>query len=139
MRPLIPELVKLSENLMDLGISREQLVDIAILIGTDFNEGVKGIGPKKALSLIQKHGTIENLPGEVKAGLTAEPEEVRHIFLHPKAFETYSLKSPPPDPEGLVEFLSGERDFSKERVRRIASRLAIAHSQHEKGLAEWLS
>src|SRR3989441_1888032 len=47
-RALMPELIKLSENLTLLGITREQLVDLAILVGTDFNQGVKGIGPKKA-------------------------------------------------------------------------------------------
>src|SRR5207253_5737480 len=58
-RPLIPELVKLAENLQTLGISREQLVDLALLVGTDFNEGVMGIGPKKGLALIRKYGVAE--------------------------------------------------------------------------------
>src|SRR3989454_298686 len=44
-----PEEISLEATLANLGITREQLVDIGLLIGTDFNEGVKGIGPKKAL------------------------------------------------------------------------------------------
>src|SRR6266852_2464574 len=54
-RPLIPELVNLAENLEALGISREQLVDLALLVGTDFKEGVMGIGSKKGLALIRKY------------------------------------------------------------------------------------
>src|SRR5204862_7904149 len=50
-RPIVPELIELDRFLQTLGITREQLVDVAILIGTDFNPGVKGIGPKKALKL----------------------------------------------------------------------------------------
>ncbi|MCD6240643.1 flap endonuclease-1, partial [Candidatus Bathyarchaeota archaeon] len=55
-RPLYPELIELNEFLSKHGISHEQLVDLAILIGTDFNEGIKGIGPKKALKLIKTYG-----------------------------------------------------------------------------------
>ena len=55
-RPLVPELIKLSENLTLLGITREQLVDVAILVGTDFNQGIKGIGPKRALKLVRDYG-----------------------------------------------------------------------------------
>src|SRR5207244_5323653 len=65
-RPLIPELIKLSENLTLLGITREQLVDLAILVGTDFNQGATGIGPKKALKLVHDHGSIEQMPEEIK-------------------------------------------------------------------------
>src|SRR2546428_13501949 len=61
-RPLIPELIKLSENLALLGISREQLADLAVLVGTDFNQGVKGIGPKKALKLYTDYALIHHSP-----------------------------------------------------------------------------
>src|SRR3989440_12078856 len=61
-RPLIPELIKLSENLALLGISREQLVDLAILVGTDFNQGVKGIGPKTALKLVREYNSRGKMP-----------------------------------------------------------------------------
>src|SRR5437867_4985110 len=63
-RPLIPELIRLSENLALLGITREQLLDLAILVGTDFNQGVKGIGPKKALKLIHEYVSIEQMRSE---------------------------------------------------------------------------
>ena len=42
-------------------ISYEQLVDLGIMIGTDFHEGIKGIGPKTGLKLIKKHGTMEEI------------------------------------------------------------------------------
>ncbi|MBI2445812.1 flap endonuclease-1 [Candidatus Micrarchaeota archaeon] len=48
-----PEVYDLQENLSALGLTREQLVWAGILIGTDFNEGVLGVGPKKALKLVQ--------------------------------------------------------------------------------------
>ncbi len=138
MRPLVPELIKLSENLNLLGLTREQLVDVAILVGTDFNQGVKGIGPKTALKLIRKHGSIENIPADIRSNLDSDIDQVRQVFLHPKVVEAYRLRTTKPDVEGIVEFLCNERDFSIERVRPVADRLAKAYAHQDKGLQEWL-
>src|SRR5439155_1591604 len=86
-RPLIPELIKLSENLALLEITREQLVDLAILVGTDFNQGVKGIGPKKALKLAHDYGSIEQMPEEIRSKLTEDLNSVRRVFLKPRVLE----------------------------------------------------
>src|SRR5947209_20507838 len=90
-RPLIPELVKLAENLQTLGISREQLVDLALLVGTDFNEGVMGIGPKKGLALIRKYGVAEKFPEEIRSELPKDLDLIRNIFLHPRVKEYYTM------------------------------------------------
>lgn len=50
-------------------ITLQQLIDVALLIGTDYYPGVKGIGPKKALSYIQQYGCIEDLPRSLFQGL----------------------------------------------------------------------
>src|SRR5213594_1465217 len=60
-----PEQADLAATLVKLELTREQLVDLAILIGTDFNFGIKGIGPKKALALVRKHGTLETIFREI--------------------------------------------------------------------------
>ncbi len=138
-RPLIPELIRLKENLGLLGITREQLVDLAILVGTDFNEGVTGIGPKRALKLIREHGSIETLPEEIKSALPGDLEEVRSIFLRPSVIENYSLRGSQPDLKGLVNFLSEERGFSRERVERLTERLSRKNGKVDAGLESWLS
>jgi flap endonuclease-1 len=138
-RPLIPELIRLFENLALLGISREQLVDLAILVGTDFNQGVKGIGPKKALKLVREYGSIEQMPEEIRSKLTEDLISVRQIFLKPRVLEKYALKRSQPDRDGLVEFLSGERGFSRERVERLAERLTRTRENMDAGLGQWLN
>ena len=137
-RPLIPELIKLSENLTLLGITREQLVNIAILVGTDFNQGVKGIGPKKALKLVHDYGSIEQMPEEIRSKLTEDPNSVRRVFLKPRVLEEYVLKRSPPDRNGLVKFLSEERGFNKERVERLTERLIRRGEKTDAGLENWL-
>jgi len=137
-RPLIPELIKLSENLTLLGITREQLVNIAILVGTDFNQGVKGVGPKKALKLVQDYGSIEQMPKEIRSKLTEDLNDVRQVFLKPRVVEKYVLKRSSPDRDGLVKFLSEERGFNKERVERLTERLIRRGEKTDAGLENWL-
>ena len=138
-RPLIPELIKLFENLALLEITREQLVDLAILVGTDFNEGVKGIGPKKALKLVHDYGSIEQMPEEIRSKLTEDLNSVRRVFLKPRVLEEYVLKRSPPDRNGLVKFLSEERGFNKERVERLTERLIRRGEKTDAGLENWLN
>lgn len=138
-RPLIPELIRLEENLKILGITREQLVDLAILVGTDFNEGVKGIGPKKALKLVRDSGSIEKMPDETRSKLPSNLNDVRQVFLKPRVHENYSLKRYAPDRAGLIEFLSRERGFNQQRVERLSERLAKVNNQSDSGLENWLN
>jgi flap endonuclease-1 len=65
-RAITPEVIDLGRMLGALEITREQLVDLGILVGTDFNPGIKGIGPKKALALLRRHGSIEQMPADVR-------------------------------------------------------------------------
>ena len=138
-RPLIPELVNLSENLEALGISREQLVDLALLVGTDFNEGVMGIGPKKGLALIRKYGAAEKFPDEIRSELPDDLDKVRNIFLHPRVLENYSSRRERPNPDGIIEFLCEERAFSRDRVQKVADRLVQAQHESDSQLGKWLA
>jgi flap endonuclease-1 len=115
-RPITPELIELDHMLATLSITREQLVDIAILVGTDFNAGIKGIGPKKALKLIRGHGSIERMPESIREQLEPFAPQVRQLFLQPEVTDDYSLEPSGCDVAGVIRFLSAERAFSEERV-----------------------
>ncbi len=121
-----PEIIETPRLLEKYGITREQLVDVAILIGTDFNIGVKGIGPKTALKLIKKYGRIEEItevPGLKELLPESVLNEVRGIFLKPNVTDVEGLEWKQADEEGLVEFLCNERNFSEERVRNALRRI----------------
>ncbi len=123
-RPLEPEIIGLEDLLEALGIDHEQLVDLAILVGTDYNPGIKGVGPKKALHLILQHGNLEGLPEEFSRQLPGDLSEIRDLFLHPLVSEDYQIHSGELNPEGVMRFLCEERSFSEVRVRRALQRLA---------------
>ncbi|MEW6221721.1 MAG: flap endonuclease-1 [Candidatus Hadarchaeota archaeon] len=113
---VFPEVIELEEVLRELELIREQLVDIGILIGTDYNEGVKGIGPKKALELVRKHGSVSKM-GDLLEKFEVDPAEVRNIFLEPNVTKQYKISWGEPNTEGIRSFLCGEHDFSDERVQ----------------------
>lgn len=111
-----PEEISLAKMLEEHGIDRENLVDIGILVGTDFNEGIRGIGPKKALQLIKEYGSIEKLVEEGKIAAIPEYEEVRNIFLSPEVTEAYTLTWREADEQRVLELLCDEHQFGRERV-----------------------
>src|SRR4029077_6361996 len=138
-RPIEPEVIDSSAMLAEYGITREQLVDLAMLVGTDFNDGIKGIGPKKALKLVREFGLIEQMPEEIESKLTEDLKSVRHIFMTARVLEEYTLRMSPPDRNGLVEFLSVERGFNRQRVERLAERLTRTRESVDAGLGKWLN
>ena len=123
-RPIVPETIVLDQLLGGWGITREALVDLAILVGTDFNEGIKGIGPKKALTLVQRHGRIEDMPDVIREGLgdVEGIEAVRRIFLEPDVTDEFDREQREPDLEGIVRFLCDEREFGRDRVNAALER-----------------
>jgi flap endonuclease-1 len=123
---LKPELIELEETLRELNLTREQLVDMCILMGTDYNEGVKGIGPVKAYKLINKYGVLERVLEEEGISLDVDIDAIRNIFLNPPATADYELKWEDVDEEGLIEFLVEERGFQKDRVKKAIERLRRA-------------
>jgi len=111
------EEILLEKVLEENGISMEQLVDAAILIGTDFNEGIKGIGPKKAIMLVKKYGNLESIMKE-KGFEIENYNEVRKIFLQPEVTDEYQIKYKKVDEEKTISILCDEHQFSNDRVTK---------------------
>ena len=137
-RPLVPEIIELDALLESLKITRGQLVDLAIMVGTDFNDGIKGVGPKTALKLIRTHGSLENLPPEYKSQLPTTAEQVRQTFLKPDVTDSYELRFKGLDKEGLRKFLCTERAFSPDRVELAIRRMEEFYTREKAGLDSWM-
>lgn len=117
------EVVELAKVLEENGLeSREQLIDLCILIGTDYNVGIRGIGPKKGLKLIKEHGTLER--ALLAAGHSIpDGETIREIFLHGERLDDYRLEWNPPQRDKIVSFMCGEHGFSEQRINSALDRL----------------
>lgn len=118
-----PELIVGLEVLNKLGITRNQLIDIGILIGTDYNEGIKGVGAKTALNLIKEYGNLERI-ADVK-GLQIEPsiQQIRQIYLEPQVTDNYNIRWKSPNSEKIITQLCDDHDFSYDRVKKALDRL----------------
>ncbi len=122
---VVPEVMELQKALSETGLTYEQLIDVGILIGTDFNpDGIKGLGPKTALKLIKQYGTLENALPQIKnATFPVEPNCIRQIFLHPEITDNYKLEWKQPNVEGIIDFMCREKEFSEDRVRKSVERM----------------
>jgi flap endonuclease-1 len=127
-----PERIVLAELLTGLRISREDLIRIGILVGTDFNTGVRGIGAKTALKLV-RNGEFERVVSE-KIPET-DTESILEFFQNPPVIVDYSLAWRQPDREGVLTMLCDSYDFSPDRVEKALDSLTVKSGQ--KTLDSW--
>ena len=134
------EIFHLEDILDQTRLTNEQLVDVGILIGTDYNiGGISGIGPKTALKLIQKHSKLENID-QLQEPLSNVPyEEIRELFLKPKVANVTSndIKFEPVDYDKLVEFLCMEKNFSSDRVNSALQKVQNSDKNKNQSLEKW--
>jgi len=140
---VVPEVMELSKTLSATGLTYEELIDVGILIGTDFNpDGIKGLGPKTALKLIKQYGSLENAVPHIKnASFPVEPNCIRQVFLHPEVTDNYTLEWKQPNVEGVVDFMVRQKEFSEDRVRKSLDKM-LEGSKKQKGkmtLEKWFS
>ncbi|MEM3791582.1 MAG: flap endonuclease-1 [Candidatus Micrarchaeaceae archaeon] len=143
------EEVDLEELLRSFGIDRRRLVWIGILIGNDFIEGIKGIGPMKALKIVKEHDSLEEIRNYVKNALNAELGdeiyEVEKIFMEPEVekigkeeIEKKEMKMEI-DEVGLLRFMVKEHNFSEEKVKKYIDILkSKKYSNRQRGIEDYL-
>jgi flap endonuclease-1 len=127
-----PERIVLADTLEGLQISREQLIEIGILVGTDFNPGVEGVGAKTGLKLVLKGEFASKLKEKVP---DFDPAPVIDMFLHPPVTNDYALAAGHPDAEGIRKMLCDGYDFSIERVNKAMEGFSVKAGQ--KTLESW--
>ena len=115
-----PEILTLEDTLQQLNLTLDQLRVLAMLIGTDFNRGgVKGLGPKKGLALVQKHGeNSKELFEEINFNEESHAtwEDIFDTIKNMPTTDEYTITYTPIDKEAVRELLVTEHDFSSERI-----------------------
>ena len=135
-----PEVIELAKLLKKLSLTREQLIAIGILVGTDYNpDGVKGIGPKKALQLVRTYRDIDKLFKAIpRREFPVEPLKIFEYFMNPPHTDDYKLEWREPDEKAVIEILVEEHDFSIQRVKNALERYKKAYREHIKGVQKGL-
>ena len=130
-----PEMINLSQNLNNLGIDQNQLIALAMVIGTDYNPGgIKGIGPKTALKLVKQHKSdFDTLFKEVKWNdfFDFGWAEVYYLIKKIPTTDDYELRWENTNNNAIFKFLVEEHDFSKERVNTTLEKLKKESSEKQ--------
>lgn len=130
-----PELMDLQATLDKHALTREQLVDVGILMGTDFNEGLSGVGPKTAIKSIQEHGDLWSVL-ESRGEYIENADRVRELFLNPAVTDDYNVDTDiQPDIEAARRYVTEEWEIPADEVERGFER--IEESIVQTGLDRW--
>ena len=135
---VVPEIIETQKTLESIQMSREELIDVGILIGTDFNpNGFERIGPKTAMKLIKQHKRLEDIPQIQEQLNEIEFEQIRKIFLTPEVAKVEEITFNEVNYEGIVNYLVKERSFSEDRIQSTLNRLKKALEKKSQNLDQW--
>ncbi|CAG5134458.1 unnamed protein product [Candidula unifasciata] len=120
----------LGKILEELNLTHDEFIDLCILLGCDYCDSIKGIGPKRAMELIRQYRNIDEIIKHLDKKKYTIPEdwmykEARRLFQEPEVAdpEKLDLKWTDPDEDGLVEFMVNQKSFNEERIRNGAKKL----------------
>lgn len=135
--------IQLAPVLEGLGMTMEQFVDLCILLGCDYCDTIKGIGPTRAVALLRQHGSIEGILENVDREKHPIPElwpfkEARDLFLNPQVLpsedaQLAQIKWEQPDEEAIVQFMVAENGFNEKRIRAGVEKLIKARGTSTQG------
>ncbi|MBS3135175.1 flap endonuclease-1 [Candidatus Woesearchaeota archaeon] len=131
-----PELIELKEVLKELDINQDQLIVLAIIIGTDYNDKIPRIGPKNALKLVRQNKNFDSLFKELKPDF--DWKKIYAVFKSMPVMKNYQLKWSEPDTEKIKSILVDKHDFSEERVDKMLEKLT-KKEKYQKGLSSFLN
>ena len=130
------EYLELEKVLEELDLSREQLIDVALMVGTDFNEGIHGIGAKTGIKLIRNNSLEDVLVQKGITDVEVEPDELRDIFLKHDVNTDYKIKFKSAKTDKLLQFMCEVHGFSESRVLNVTDKLKKLSST-QKSLEDW--
>ena len=123
------ELIDLEQNLKNLGIDQDRLILIGMLVGTDFNEGIKGIGPKTALKIVKTYD-IDYIMKKYNLD-----REVFEFFKNPPVTDNYNLEWKKINKENVLKLLVDKYNFSPKRVEEHLDK--VLEVKKQKTLFDW--
>ncbi len=133
-----PERISLGAVLAHTGLTREQLVDFAILLGTDFNpDGFEGVGPVRALKYLKRYGSLEKITELKEEVAKVSYQAIRELYLNPPANRGIKPEWKQIDRHAVESFLVDEHSFSPERVEAALARVTTAKAAQSETLEKW--
>jgi len=118
-----PERINLQQNLTKLNLTREKLIWLGMLVGTDFNEKIPKVGPKTAIKLVSENNSLEDIFAKLDYKPEFDYNEVFDIFWNPKSKDVDLKKFEKPDFPKIKKLLLEKYEFNEERVNNTLNAL----------------
>ena len=135
---IVPEIIHTQKTLDALEMTREKIIDVGILIGTDFNpNGFERVGPKTALKMIKKYSRLEDVPQIQEQLQSIDFQQIREIFLNPKVADVDEIAFEKVDYGAVTDYLVRDKSFSNDRVQSTLNRLRRALEKKSHNLEQW--
>jgi len=130
-----PECMEFETTLERHDLTWEQLVDVGILCGTDFNEGIDGVGPKTAVKLVREHGDLWGVL-DARSAYVEHADRIRDLFLHPTVTDEVEFDADvSPDVDAARSYVCDEWGIPEGEVERGFERIEEAAAQT--GIDDW--
>jgi len=130
-----PELMEFEATLAEHDLTWEGLVDAGILMGTDFNDGLDGVGPKTAVKLIREHGDLWGAL-DARDEYIEGVDLIRELFLDPDVTDDVDVDLDiDPDMDAARAYVTEEWAVAPDEVERGFER--IEESLVQTGLDRW--
>lgn len=114
----------LSKVLEGMELNQEEFIDLCILLGCDYCDTIKGVGPKRAIDLIKEYKSIEKIIENLDSKKYTIPEnwlykQARDLFINPEITDAkeINLEWKDPDEEGIIQYMCNEKGFAEDRMR----------------------
>jgi len=130
-----PEIIELNNVLKGLRIKKEQIKIMGLLVGSDYNPGVSGYGPKKALEIVKKEKSLKNILKKIEWGYEIPAENIYEFYLNPPLEKNVKIEFKPLQPENILKFMVDEHEFSQDRIEKV---IKILTEHKQKSLGSWL-
>jgi flap endonuclease-1 len=134
MKAVFPELLELSQLINSTGLDQDKLIALGIMTGTDYcREGIKGIGPKKALKLLTEN-SIEKAFDKAKWNQKIAWKDIFNLIKNMPTKTINKLDWKSVDVEKVKNILVKKHDFESERVEKTLEKLNL----DQKGLFDFV-
>ena len=136
-----PAIIRLEDVLDELEITRDQLIIMSMIMGTDFNPGIRLYGPKKSLKLVKEQKTLEGVLEKIDWNKQfeenpVEAKEIFDFFNHPPVKDV-EIKSEPLDEKKLIDMMVNDFEFSEDRMLKVIENLKKKKASSG-SLSKWL-
>ncbi len=118
-----PERFETEKVLHELKLTQKQMIWIGMLVGTDFNEKIPMIGPKKALKAVEGKKSFEDVLSGLKKTVDYDPYEIEEMFLHPSVFKDVQFTQTKMDREKVIAFYCDKHGFDHVRVSNALNKI----------------